>query len=261
MIDRVARLSKRLALGRPDVSDPLQLVHARPLDRPVIFCTRMENDPIQRNHRKGRFYEQDELRRLIGLMPAGGCFVDIGANVGNHSLFAALHLGAGRVIPFEPNVLAYDLLIQNVLVNRLADVVTLDHLGFGLSDRPSDGFGMAEKARNLGSARMLEGAGDLEMRTGDAMLADVLPHFIKIDVEGMEIAVLSGLEDTIRRARPVMQIEVDTDNDAAFAGWLAAQEYTVLHEDSRYKANRNFLVCPSDRAAELTRTLAQEDSA
>jgi hypothetical protein len=53
----VARLLKRLRLGRAVESVKLRLVHTRVLDVPVTFCVNMKNDPIQRNHRRGQFYE------------------------------------------------------------------------------------------------------------------------------------------------------------------------------------------------------------
>jgi Met-10+ like-protein len=55
---------------------------------------------------KGVFYEREELE-IIATHFKGGTFVDIGANVGNHSIFAAKFLGASKVIAFEPNPTAY----------------------------------------------------------------------------------------------------------------------------------------------------------
>lgn len=243
MIPRVARINRRLARGRPVASVPLELVHARPLDVPVTFCVNMQADPIQRKHRNGEFYEQQELLILKALFPEGGLFVDIGANVGNHTLFAALHLRAGRVIPFEPNPKAFELLIQNVLVNRLAERVSFDFIGYGLSDAAEAGFGMEERQRNLGGAKMQPGEGEVEVLRGDVALAGLSPEFIKIDVEGMEIKVLNGLAGVFERARPVMLVEVDQDNDAAFHDWVAARDYRVLTTHSRYQTNRNYVLC------------------
>src|SRR5688500_7711411 len=55
----------------------------------VKFFVANEGDHIQRFHLQGRFYEAEELE-LIGRYFRNGVFVDIGANVGNHSLYAAL---------------------------------------------------------------------------------------------------------------------------------------------------------------------------
>ena len=68
--------------------------------------------------------------------------------------------------------------------------------------------------------------------------------FLKIDVEGMEIAVLGGLAETIARCRPVFFIEVDDVNNAAFMAWVAANDYEVAATYRRYKVNENFLLKP-----------------
>lgn len=251
MIPRVARIGRRLSRGRPVASVPLELIHAAPFGVPVTFCVNMENDPIQRKHRAGEFYEQEELNVLGALFPMGGTFVDIGANVGNHTLFAALHLKAGRVIPFEPNPPAYELLIQNILVNRLRDVVSMEFIGYGASDAARGGFGMKKRDRNLGAAKMLEGEGELEVLRGDAALEGITPDVIKIDVEGMEIKVLEGLSGIFKRCRPVLLVEIDQENYAAFDAWVAAQDYRVLLTHQRYEENRNYIVCHAGDAARL----------
>ncbi len=210
----------------------------------VLFGTDMERDPIQRNHRRGDFYEYGELKLLRNLVDPGGVFVDIGANTGNHSLFAAMFMGMSKVIPFEPNPLAYRLLQLNTLLNNVDDIVVLDHLGLGLADREADGYGMEARDRNLGAARMLEGTGDIPVSTGDAQLADITPTVIKIDVEGMEMRVLQGLEQTIARAQPVMLVEVDQENYDAFEALLERLNYDVAKTIQRYKSNRNYLVVP-----------------
>ena len=247
MTPEIKRTNKRLRLGRPVQSAPVTLTTARIDDRRVIFCTDMENDPIQRNHRRGQFYEARELGKLKDIFPAGGTFVDIGANVGNHGLFAALFLGAGRVIPFEPNPLAYRLLVQNVLVNGLEDVFDLSRLGVGVGAREEGGFAMEKRERNLGGAKMLPGAGSLQVLPGDRLLEGEAPALIKIDVEGMEMAVLAGLDGVIRAHRPILLVEVDNENETAFMAWAEALGYDVTETVQRYRLNKNHLLRPRQR--------------
>lgn len=261
MIPRIKRIQKRLRLGRPVESVRLQLVHARVLDEPVIFCVNMKNDPVQRNHRRGQFYEMSELQRLRTIFPEGGVFADIGANAGNHTLFAAKYLRASKVIPFEPNPRAFELLVQNVLVNGLADVVDLSRLGIGVSDQQAGGFAMQDRERNLGGAKMLEGKGDLEVHRGDALLADVTPDFIKVDVEGMEMKVLSGLSGVLERCRPVMMVEVDNEIEAQFTDWVTAQGYAVLSTHQRYRLNKNHLICDASDLERLKHAYEPEQRA
>ena len=216
--------------------------------RRVLFATDKDADPIQRAHRNAQFYEPEELALLRAHVRPGATFVDIGANVGNHTLYAALFLGAARVIPVEPNPLALRLLLMNVMMNGIEDVVVRSGLGLGLADREAEGFGMEERARNLGAAKMRAGEGELRVTTGDALLAGETPDFIKIDVEGMEMLALAGLKDTLARARPKMLIEVDQANYDAFDAWRAAAGYRVVETIQRYPTNRNFLLVPEGAA-------------
>ena len=257
MTPEVKRILKRQRLGRPLQSRDLQLTHARIQDRHVIFCTDMEHDPIQRNHRRGDFYEGKELNGLKKLFPKGGTFVDIGANVGNHSLFAALFLEAGRVLPIEPNPLAYRLLVQNVLVNGLEKVFDLSKLGVGLSDADAGGFAMEERTRNLGGAKMLSGKGELQVYRGDVLFADETPDMIKIDVEGMEMAVLAGLKAVIGKHKPVLLVEVDNQNEDAFMVWAKDAGYDVIETVQRYRLNKNHLLTPKKQTASKAKTKAK----
>jgi len=244
MIEAIERIQKRLRLGRPVLAEAVTLVHTRVDDQKVTFCVDMENDPIQRNHRRGTFYELKELRALKEVFPEGGTFVDIGANVGNHSLYAARFLKAGRVLPFEPNPKAFRLLIENVLLNGVEEIVDISRLGVGLSDRETGGYAMQTKKRNLGSAKMLPGQGEIAVYPGDTLLEGETPAMIKIDVEGMEMDVLAGLEGTVKAHHPILLVEVDNAHEAAFFDWAAAHGYEVRSTVQRYRLNKNHLLVP-----------------
>jgi FkbM family methyltransferase len=58
-------------------------------------------------------YKQEELE-IIKHTFRTGVLLDVGANVGNHIWFAAMYLGASRVISVEPNPMAYRVLRANV---------------------------------------------------------------------------------------------------------------------------------------------------
>lgn len=242
MNQEIQRFLKRLRLGRTIESYPVTVTTAQIEGQQVHFCTNMEKDPIQRKQRKGVFYEMHELQELAKHFPKGGTFVDIGANVGNHSLFAAMFMGADRIIPFEPNPRAYRLYLQNMLINGQTDKVDFTKLGCGLSDAEADGFGMQPKKRNLGGARMIRTGGDLQVFRADSLLADETPDMIKFDVEGMELSVLRGLSGLLERCSPVIQIEVDIENDEGFQAWLAGSGYEVVETIKRYRQNLNYLL-------------------
>jgi len=75
---------------------------------------------------------------------------------------------------------------------------------------------------------------------------------IKIDVEGMEMKVLRGLEETIRRTRPVLLLEIDDENNADFQDWIAPFDYDVVEEVRRYQNNTNYVLVPRAKAGETS---------
>ncbi|MEO0936648.1 MAG: FkbM family methyltransferase [Pseudomonadota bacterium] len=256
MTPRVARILRRLGAGAPVQSVEMRLVHAQIGGRAVNFCINRPRDVIQRQHVKGQFYEAPELADLAAVFPAGGTFVDIGANIGNHTLWAALFMGASKVIAFEPNPKAIDVLVPNVAVNGLTGIVDLSHLGVGLGAAASEGFGVQRAPGNLGAAQLEEGTGALTVERADVLLKGIAPDMIKIDVEGMEIDVLAGLSGVLERCQPILFVEVDTHNAEAFSAWLNSSGYATAKSYKRYAENENHLVAPTAALASVTAALA-----
>ena len=71
--------------------------------------------------------------------------------------------------------------------------------------------------------------------------------FIKIDVEGMEVDVLSGLSETIRRWQPTIFIEVWDSKLRAFLDWCAGESYHVVATYQRYQGIQNYLIKPVEQ--------------
>ncbi len=237
--------------GRPIVMGPCHVIRGDHSGQPVFFAVDAPDDVIQRHHMAGRFYERPELKIIRGAFKQGGRFVDLGANVGNHSLFAALILRASEVVPVEPNPMAFNLLRANMVLNRVDTRVDMRWLGFGVSDRASSGHSVAAPKGNLGGGRIGPGGGDVRLVTGDTVVGEKPADFIKIDTEGMEMQVLAGLAGTVARDRSVIFVEVDDENLEAFVTWLEAQDYLVANRHRRYKRGENFLIVPEERAEEF----------
>ena len=219
-----------------------QVVRAVIWGEPVFFTITNPRDSIQKIHRQGQFYEPEELEIIRKWCPPGAVFADIGANIGNHALFALKFLRVAKVICFEPNPAAIMLLNANLGLNGVLDRCDLRHLGIGLSDVASAGFGIVAVRRNLGGGHMVADGGELTVARGDDLLADEPVSFIKIDVEGMETLVLAGLQAVIAAQRPTIFVEVDNSNRATFMAWVEAQGYEVRTRYKRYKTNENFLI-------------------
>jgi len=139
-------------------------------------------------------------------------FVDVGANVGQHTLFMARL--ARRVHAFEPWGPAAEILEARVRANGL-DNVTLHRVA--LSDTTQELTYYAPVGANTGTGSFLpyyssnnRPSNSLPAVAGDEYFAEAIPRvdLIKIDVEGYETRVLSGLRGTIARDRPIIVLEL-----------------------------------------------------
>ena len=220
----------------------IDITSAQVSGRDFLFCTDTHRDIVQKTLRSGQLYEQEELQETRPHFLAGGVFVDIGANIGNHALFAVAFFWPSRIICFEPNPRAIRLLCANVTLNQMSDIVDLSYLGTGVSNETRGDFGMETRGQRLGSLKMLEGQGKIRVVAGDSVLLDVAPDFIKIDVEQMELKVLDGLEKTIRRHKPTIYVEVDKNNFSDFRAWLQRVDYEIIRTFPQNLQNDNFLI-------------------
>jgi FkbM family methyltransferase len=217
-------------------------------EQEVRFFVRNPYDDQQGVHYRGFFYELGVLEALQKIVRPGIIFLDVGANIGNHTLFAEKFLGAGEVIAIEPNPDAIEILRLNIALNGLRRV-NLQHLGFALSDA-AESFDITVVENNIGWATLNPSEGGaIRSVVGDDLFAERPIDFIKIDVETMEMHVLRGLARTIARNRPLMFIEVDVENRAAFELWLRENRYRISGRTEQKPKNQNFLVEPLERPA------------
>jgi FkbM family methyltransferase len=162
---------------------------------------------------------EPELQRLMQHMNLSGSIcLDIGANIGLHTVTLSELVGAaGRVFAFEPETHNFQLLKQNLQTNGITNVVAQQ---CAVSDQEGVcRIGLSPV--NYGDHRVSTAAPanwrtqDVPMTTIDANVRD-LPdgaiRFIKIDVQGHELRVLGGMKQTLdRNPDVIMVIEVAPD--------------------------------------------------
>ena len=212
-------------------------------DEEVTWFVENPLDHIQSMHLSGDFFEIEELKLIRKHYNKSGIFVDIGANVGNHSIFVSKMIGGPGVIAFEPGIKQHSIFCVNIALNKLGDHIKLHR--FGLSDK-SDVLAMNHGgAVNLGRARVTDGlAGEIvSLEVGDEVLGGESISFIKIDVEGHELSVLRGLGAIIRTNHPKILIEVEQKNEESFQKILEQYEYMVI-EKIDHTGHLNFLIGP-----------------
>jgi FkbM family methyltransferase len=153
----------------------------------------------------------DELFVLGQMLSPGSVVVDVGANIGTHTLFFARKVTeAGLVIAFEPQRLVYQTLCGNVALNGLTNVTAI-HAAVG-ARRGQLTFPSIDPrtTQNFGAVRASDGPGELVEVTPLDELGLTRCGLIKIDVEGMEASVIAGARETIARCKPALFLENDT---------------------------------------------------
>jgi FkbM family methyltransferase len=176
------------------------------------------------------------LRLAQDILPADGVFLDVGANVGLHTLAVARHLaGGGAVVAFEPHPVNHRILVHNIRQNRLRHVVAEN---LGLAEAPATLTGTAsEEGGNWSLASRGEHRFEVRLvRLDEYLQANPIPRLdlMKIDVEGAEVRVLRGARRTIERFLPLIVFEVcpawlakmDTSPAELFAE-LVGHGYTI----------------------------------
>jgi len=140
-------------------------------------------------------------------------FIDVGANVGHHSLFMSKL--CDEVHSFEPYDRVRNILMSKILLNKCSNIV-VHNVGLGEKSEFLDFY--APVGRNIGTGSfMAEHAkdnnikyGKLEIVEGDLYISKLnlkRVDLIKIDVEGFEKYVLLGLRDTLEKYRPSVVME------------------------------------------------------
>jgi FkbM family methyltransferase len=190
-------------------------------------------------------------------------FLDIGANVGTFSIFAARHLSqAGHVYACEPHLPTTIQLLQNISLNGVEDRVSV----ISLAASGRDGFSPFHYKRwrpgASGSQLAVPGGPSLTRHVGselkssmrvDSMIAQGVirsPDLIKIDTDGIEIQIVAGMKDLLSgQGRPrsvlveVQQGELQTQRD-----FMRACGYSLVERHLIGRGKRAFeLGRPSEK--------------
>jgi len=199
----------------------------------LVVETRMGTD-LSRCIFVSRSYEPNEFALLGGVLEPGMNFMDVGANEGLYTLFAAQRVGAsGRVVAFEPSLREFRILERNLVENEQGNVTAVRAAA---SDREGEATLRVAEADHAGQSTLGDFAYPIAQAEGETVslrrLDSVAEELglcpvdaIKIDVEGAEVAVLRGAEQTLTRDRPFLLVEVV---DAALKGQGTSREELTL---------------------------------
>lgn len=227
-----------------------------------------------------------EARIIRDIVPTGKAFFDIGAHDGFYGVLVEDILGSMNVYSFEPIPRTLQLLKQRRRSDRIFQLALSNQIGEQQIRIPSiEGQPFTTRATLETTVRELGETGHevlmIETTTVDRFLAqrsDLALGFIKIDVEGHELAVLEGAQNTLKQAEPALMIEMEQRHHAqpleqafAYVEHLGYQGYYVdpttltlrqlstfipaqdqaleNHKSGRYI--QNFLFFPLNQASEF----------
>ena len=174
------------------------------------------------------FYEQGLLDDVREQINTGDLVLDVGANIGNHTVFFSLICGA-KVIALEPHPQNYAALQENVRINGLQGLVRCMNVAAGENDGRAQV--VEHDPMNMGavSLDLLDGEGETRIIRVDDINPEQPVALIKIDVEGMELSVLRGAESLITENRPIVYVEVgSSDAYQKIASWMAERGFVPL---------------------------------
>jgi FkbM family methyltransferase len=173
-----------------------------------------------------------ETQFLLSLLQVPGLVIEIGANMGVHTVPMARALGSRRLMALEPQRIVFQQLCANLALNGLRNVTALPYAagaetGIAMMEMPD-----YEKPGNFGAASM-DAAGEAAKEAVQCVRLDDLVGaervgLIKVDVEGAELRVLRGAETMLKSSRPILYLENDRAERAPeLIRWLWEREYRL----------------------------------
>lgn len=198
------------------------------------------------------YYLADKLEKPIS-------FLDIGANIGVHSMCMSPRVAS--VIAVEPFPPVLSVFKKHIAENHLSNIEILE---VGFSNKEGSLPFIPPPAVNMGRGTFstdFAGKNDTTERVllplvrGDILLAGRKIQLIKIDIEGYERFALEGIHDTLYSSRPVVSMELNINNDGGFASYdqLVAtfpEKYDFLEIGDKEGKTKPFELLPLQFEAE-----------
>jgi FkbM family methyltransferase len=158
-------------------------------------------------------YEREETNMIHRLVRNGDTVVDVGSNIGWHSLNLAIANRDCKIYAFEPIPATYKNLLRNLQLNSISNVRSYN---YGLSDSVGE-FDFYYYPEGSGNASLANLSGrdtvtkiNCKLSTLDvfAKESNIQVDFIKCDVEGAELLVFRGGLEVIKKDKPIVFSEI-----------------------------------------------------
>lgn len=195
-------------------------------------------------------YSGLETQFLDQLCRAGDVVVEVGANIGAHTVGIARKVGcSGRVLAFEPQRVVFQTLCANIALNSLTNVECY----WAAVSSTSGNINVPEvdfnNPQNFGGVSLLGGypGENVSCIMLDELRSIQRLRLLKIDVEGMETDVIKGAMGLIGKYKPFIYVENDrVAKSEALMRLIDSTGYRIywhcppfFNPDNPYKEHRN----------------------
>jgi len=207
----------------------------------------------------GNFYEEEllEFSRKLKL-DKNKVIVDVGANIGNHTIFFSLFCPHSKIFAFEPYDKVRKVLENHIKMNKLRDIKVFPYAvgakaGFCDLEKSPSGSGIEYDGRTY-----IKEGNSIKMITLDEVLKDEEISLIKIDVEDYEYNVLQGAKKTLQKCHPYLFIEAKSailkqriDNYLASFGYKSTAQFNPYNLTYFYEV--------TDKTVEKSKIIKESD--
>jgi len=168
-----------------------------------------------------RDHEPHVVQWALNAVKPGWIVLDIGAFIGFYAvLFGKLVGPEGRVIAFEPIESLKNRILSSSIINNLTNVV-VETVAIGCECREVEFWVHEDGTGGLGTSSSIRGEAGKRPTMVKMITIDQYVHIgalprvdlIKIDVEGAELDVLLGAQETLKKFRPVVLVEFNSTED------------------------------------------------
>ena len=154
-------------------------------------------------------YEPEILKLLRSHLSADGVFIDIGANIGQHSLYCSYF--CRQVYSFEPVKKLYDQFKESIARNKINNIAPQNvALGDTEGEVPIYSNGSSLAASSIVATKNKNFIQHVKVVRLDDVYKGLgidKATLVKIDVEGYELGVLQGAKNFIKKYTPIIVLE------------------------------------------------------
>jgi len=183
---------------------------------------------------KRELYEKNTSDFIINHINKGDNVIDVGANIGYTTLLLGKTVGEnGYVYSFEPEQTNFDLLKQNVNVNKYQNVEPIQKIVSNKNGKIKFVIEDTAVIHHIDGGKGAFTKKHSIVRLDSVTLDDYIDgpiKFVKIDVEGHEIEVLNGMKSLIDKNKDLQLIVEFSIGNQRRAGYKPHQLLTLLEE-------------------------------